>query len=136
MHCNELGRVVAECWAEVPNHFAHATLDDWIVMPNHFHAIVVLSSSRVGARHASPASGDVPDPRKGALGAIVGSFKAAASRRIHLMQPNLGKRIWQRGYYDHIIRNERSLEEIRRYIECNPGRWAEDPENPANVRSQ
>jgi REP element-mobilizing transposase RayT len=65
------------------------------------------------------------------LAAIVGSFKSAASRQINQLRDTPGAPVWQRGYYEHIIRNERSLDRIRGYILDNPARWAWDRENPA-----
>jgi putative transposase len=93
----------------------------------------------VGARHASPLQepgrGRIQEPGRphgvapGSLGAIIGSFKAAVSRRAgkELNSANL----WQRNYYEHIICNNRELEAIRNYIVLNPERWAEDAENPS-----
>jgi REP element-mobilizing transposase RayT len=87
------------------------TIDRYVVMPNHVHAIVGLGET-----------GEVE------LGDVVGAYKAAVSRTART------SRIWQRGYHDHIIRDESDLERIREYIETNPIRWALDPENP-NRRS-
>jgi hypothetical protein len=66
----------------------------------------------------------------GSLGAIIGSFKAAVSKRINNLYSFSGKSIWQRNYYEYIIRNESSLERIREYIGNNPLRWHLDRENP------
>ena len=90
-----------------------AEVDLFVVMPNHVHAIVDLSA-RVRARQASP----LP------LGTVVGSFKSGSSREA-------GTLLWQRGYHDHIVRDEPDLERVREYIATNPIRWALDPENPA-----
>lgn len=70
-------------------------------------------------------------PRAGSLGAIVRSYKAAVCRRCRLL--GFEEFAWQARYYDHIIRSERSLDEIRRYITDNPARWREDTDNPANL---
>ncbi|MGH3137603.1 MAG: transposase [Gaiellaceae bacterium] len=88
-------------------------VDMFVVMPNHVHIIVGLSPR---ARQASPLR----------LGTIIGSFKSGGSR-------NAGSRIWQRGYYDHVIRDENDLARVRAYIATNPIRWAFDPENPQRV---
>ena len=70
-------------------------------------------------------------PRAGSLGAIIGQFKAAVTKRVAGLAdgPNV---VWQRNYYEHIIRDEADLNRIRTYIAENPSKWAEDPENPAN----
>jgi REP element-mobilizing transposase RayT len=69
-------------------------------------------------------------PPSGSLGAIVGNFKSVTARRINRVRKTPGVRVWQRNYYEHIIRNERELNGIRQYIRDNPARWAEDRENP------
>lgn len=135
MHLNDLGRVAAACWQDIPNHFLMASLDEWIVMPNHLHGILVLSEDDVGARHASR----VPDLTAPVVGAgharplqiIVGSFKSAAAKRINEIRAAPTRPVWQRGYYEHVVRDERALNRIREYIAGNPARWAEDPENPS-----
>jgi REP element-mobilizing transposase RayT len=85
-------------------------LDAFVVMPNHVHAIVCLKTR---ARQASPLR----------LGTVVGSFKSGSSREAKTS-------LWQRGYHDHVIRDDHDLERIREYIVTNPIRWARDPEHP------
>ena len=72
-------------------------------------------------------------PRPHSLGAIVGSFKAAVTKRINQYRGTHGMLIWQRGFYDHIIRDQESLDRIRHYIADNPARWAFDRENPVAI---
>lgn len=76
-----------------------------------------------GVRHGAP---------PGSLGAIVGNFKAITSRRINSIRKTPGLTLWQRNYYEHIVRSERALAAIRTYIADNPAHWAEDLENPAH----
>jgi putative transposase len=116
-------------------HFRNVTLDAFIVMPNHFHGILVVHAGHepdnVGAQHAAPlhlpvpASSHKPAGRviPGSLGAIVGSFKSATTRRINLVNRTVGKVLWQRNYYDRILRNDRELFLARRYVRSNPIRW-------------
>ena len=150
MRLNESGQIARDCWQAIPDHFPHVELDTWVVMPNHVHGIIVITDPAVGAQHAAPlqrepqrepqqerASG--PSPRTnvqpGSLGAIVRSFKSAVTGRINQLRDTPGTPFWQRNYWEHIIRNERSLELIREYIETNPVRWSEDqlhPEAPPN----
>ena len=116
MRCNRRGSIVAACWNAIPSHFGYVAVDAFIVMPNHVHGVLLFSEA-VGAGHAQP------------LPVVVGSFKAAASRLI-------GASIWQRNYWEHIIRSNRELDSIRDYIEDNPLRWLADPEYlaPATYR--
>jgi REP element-mobilizing transposase RayT len=67
------------------------------------------------------------------LGSFVAGFKSAVTKRINTMRRTPGLPVWQRNYYEHIIRDERELDRIRRYIADNPLRWHEDPENPVNL---
>ena len=119
-------RQIAESmWQKIPS-FKSATtvrLDEWIVMPNHIHGLIVIVAGF---------SVDMPRPDKtisGTLGSLVGTYKAAVTRRINNQRQTTGAKVWQRGYYDRIIRNERELNAVRHYIALNPQRWAEDRDN-------
>jgi len=102
MRLNQIGTVVASCWGEIPKHFPNVTLDEFVVMPNHLHGILLLGDAVAG--HARP------------LPVIVGSFKSAVSRLA-------GFPVWQRSYWDRIIRSEAELNQARRYTGENPSRW-------------
>jgi putative transposase len=106
MLLTRLGRIVTKCWEEIPLHFREVQLDEFVVMPNHMHGIVCLT----GAGHAPP------------LHLLIGSLKAAASRLA-------GRPLWQRSYFDRVIRNEAELQHLRQYVADNPLRWALDEEN-------
>lgn len=136
MHPNDAGRIVDRCWRDIPAHFPNFELDAFVVMPNHVHGIIVMvRDPPVGATHASP----LPDtatprgPKRQSLGAVVGSFKSAASKYINALYGNPDTTLWQRNYYEHVIREEESLNRIRQYILHNPVRWAFDRENPEAV---
>ncbi|RMH24730.1 MAG: transposase [Planctomycetota bacterium] len=139
MRPNDYGRIVEATWAEIPEHHPTTILDEFIVMPNHIHAVMFI----VGATPASPVATSptpgtpipvVPGPKRGSLGAIIGSFKASVTRKINRLRQSPGMPVWQRNYYDHVIRSERELLRIRTYIQENPLRWSLDPENPQNVK--
>ncbi|MDM8001030.1 MAG: transposase [Dehalococcoidia bacterium] len=101
-------------------------------MPNHVHGIIVITDRPgVEAQHAAPLYVSVNAPRPGSLSAIVRSFKSASTKRMNELRAAPGTPVWQRNYYEHVIRNERDLERIREYIATNPLRWALDRENPA-----
>ncbi len=113
------GKAVARCWNEIPNHFNGTALDGFVIMPNHVHGILLFPDG-VGAVACPARCG-----RARTLQSVVGSFKSAASRQ-------LGTRIWQRNYWERVIRNEDELNRIRAYIDKNPLRWPSDPENPTH----
>ncbi len=139
MRLNEFGEMVHECWQAIPDHFPHAMLDEFVIMPNHVHGIISIVDAaivdNVGATHASPlkSASSLPPrgPKQKSIGAIVGSFKSAVTKRINEYRNTPGAPVWQRNYYEHIIRNEESLNRIRQYIADNPARWTFDRENTA-----
>lgn len=135
MQLNEWGEVVALCWDEIPIHFPNVELDAFVIMPNHVHGIIIIPDS-VEARHASPLQQKTEIPRgikRKSLGAIVGSFKSATTKRINQIRSNPGAPVWQRNYYEHIIRDEEDLHDILEYIAGNPVKWGEDEENPDKI---
>ena len=158
MKLNRWGELVRGCWEGIPQHFENVELDEYIIMPNHVHGIIVINRwdqknttakntgvANVGARHAlplqnkqSPSDNDAPMPAPGkpiagSLGIIVGSFKSAATKRINEQRGTSGTTIWQRNYYEHVIRNAESLDSTRLYVQTNPAQWDADSENPTNV---
>lgn len=146
MRLSEWGQVVSHYWKRIPDHVTQVELDEWVVMPNHMHGIIVIA----GRGEASPASASSTDnltpggtllPDRGAardasplqsgsLGAIVGNFKSVTTRRINRLRGMPGTPFWQRNYWEHIIRNDASLNRIRAYMQNNPARWGEDRLNP------
>ncbi|HSB89745.1 MAG TPA: transposase [Anaerolineales bacterium] len=127
------GFCVLQAWERLTSGRGSAEGDAFVVMPNHIHGIVVIHNSGVGAKHselsnASPlrtlsrSRGTVV----GSLSAIIQNLKAVTSRRIRSLWGARTRRVWQRGFYDHVIRNEADLRRIRTYIEENPLRWVSD----------
>ncbi len=113
---NDVGQVVAYTWQELTSHFAFS-LDEWILMPDHMHAILFLENTAdPEARGSEQVAGTLP----GSLGAIIQNFKAITTRKINRMRRSPGLPAWQRNYYEHVIRGDRELENIRRYIVENP----------------
>jgi REP element-mobilizing transposase RayT len=139
MILNEAGKIAEACWAAIPRHFSNVELDAFVVMPNHIHGIIVIADevrrqpAAVGAQQCcaptSPKDGRRINVAPGSLGAIVRSFKSAVTKEINGLRGTPSQPVWQRNYYDHIIRNERELNAIHDYIEKNPQRWALDEEN-------
>lgn len=153
MFLNALGEVVNKCWLEIPNHFPNAVLHEFIVMPNNIHGIIELKASNlenpsnVGVQNFEPLR-EIPKINKyqkiipRSIGSIVRGFKIGVTkwyrekinsnfdyklitedyRQISLS----GNQIWQRNYYEHIIRNEESYLNISNYIINNPQNWQQD----------
>lgn len=129
-----VGEIVQAGWDSLPRHFADVTVDAFVIMPNHFHGILmILSQDEVGAKHperrnASPLqlSGKARGTAAGSLAAIVQNLKSVTTRRINAVRRTPRAIVWQRGYYEHVIRNDDELAQTREYIVDNPLRWEED----------
>jgi len=138
------GRMVESAWRDLPEHYPGVALDEFVVMPNHLHGIIIL----VGAGpRACPQGSGRPQGVDGGPGQpqgvaptlslpdVVHRFKSLTTARYRRevrdsgWQPFAG-RLWQRNYYEHVIRDEDELDRVRQYIAENPLRWDEDPENP------
>jgi REP element-mobilizing transposase RayT len=105
------GEIVQRCWFELPDHYPNVVLDEMVVMPDHFHGIIQLQW--------------LPDPAQvRAVQEIVRALKGFSTRKINELRRAPGKAVWQRGYYERIVRNERELSRIRTYIWNNPASWA------------
>jgi len=144
---NEYGQIAWEEWfrsAEIRREI-RLYPDEFVVMPNHIHGVIWIVETCGGATGASPqphaptivrAHRRAPlhraplqrPPRS--LSSFVAGFKSAVTKRINEHRGTPGAPVWQRNYYEHIIRNEDDLEAIRHYILTNPSRWHEDRENP------
>ena len=132
MQLNKLGRIVEDEWLVSLEMRRHIDLDAYVIMPNHIHSVVALfekgdalPGGGQGARSA-PLRGMQPR----SLASLVAGFKASVTRAARFVVPRLRTPIWQRNYYEHIVRDERDLERIRAYIEANPARWEEDAYHP------
>lgn len=152
MQLNKTGLIVKKQLLWVEQHFDHVTLDEWIIMPNHVHAIIIIDSSMYSGRlasrpyrHKNIINATVGVPREAPghdapvkkqkikpLSQVIGAFKTTSTKIIRKTTNPAFQ--WQRNYYDHIIRNERSLYNIRSYIRNNPANWHQDEKNPINSR--
>ena len=130
MQPSRAGDIVQEVWLRSPTLRSEIALDAMVIMPNHLHGIVIIQT--VGATGRSPLQ-PVPGPAKRSLGALIAGFKAATTKRINAWRGTPGSPVWQRNYYDRIIRDEDELWRIREYIANNPAQWAVDRENPVVV---
>jgi REP element-mobilizing transposase RayT len=133
-----LGQIVREQWMRLPARFPNWSIDTFGIMPNHVHGILFKwnnSTRKVGATIPErPAVSGTSlrsnmSPCCDSLGAIIRAYKSAVSFRFHQISAHMELPLWQRNYYEHIIRDEADLNRIRQYILENPLRWAEDAEN-------
>jgi len=150
MILNEAGESAAACWQNIPAHFPHARLDEWVVMPNHVHGIIDVTatpdfpaapdagatSTGVGAKNFSPLHRISPLHRMSpigtssptgttrTIGSMVRGFKIGVTNWFR--QHSFGCEIWQRNYWEHLVRTDDELERIRVYIADNPANWTRD----------
>ncbi len=123
---NDAGQMVTTIWHDLPERFPHIALDACIIMPDHLHGIVFIVNQTPAALLTNQPSGTLP----GTIGRVVQAFKSLSTRAYingvqrYGWQPFAGK-LWQRNYYEHIIRNEQSLQNVREYIASNPTRWTQ-----------
>ncbi len=135
---NSIGKVIESELHKISHHFRNAQVEAFVIMPNHIHAIIVIDESEEKMAHPPGAVsiGDLPEndnrknrmngPAPNSLGAIIGQLKSRSTKRIWKLPGMEQRPIWQRGYYEHIVRNEESMEKIYLYIAGNPSKWSED----------
>jgi REP element-mobilizing transposase RayT len=137
---SSVAKLVQACWESIPKQFPSIELDDVVIMPNHMHGIIILNQPRRGEvasprldNKTSPSLGDETSPlRELTLGKVIAHFKYQSTKKVNEEKETPGMKIWQRNYYEHIIRNDADLHRIRTYIQNNPLQWAIDEENPVN----
>ena len=125
MLLNDAGKFANKCLLGIPGHFPHVKLDKFIIMPNHIHGIIIIN---VGANNYSPLQINQFRSPFRTIGSIIRGFKIGVTKWFRA-NTNVYN-VWQRNYYEHIIRNEKELNKIREYIINNPLRWHLDRENP------
>jgi putative transposase len=127
MRLNRYGEIIEECWRWLEMQYSYVSLGTFIIMPNHLHGIIIINNDdkrRGGSRTA-------PTKRK-PLGRLIGAFKTVSAKKINAIYKITNSTIWQRNYYEHVIRNENELNKICEYIVFNPLHWETDEENPIN----
>ena len=111
---NIFGKIAQQELINIPSHFKGVTIDQFVIMPNHIHAIIIIGRNK-------ETEWSRPFPT---LPTIVGLYKSGISKKIHEIRP--GIEVWQKSFYDEIIRNEQSYREIWEYIGGNPLQWQLD----------
>ncbi len=126
MTLNQFGKSVKVYWGKIPDRYPNIQLDTFIIMPNHLHGIINIDL-HVGA-------GLKPARKRNHLSEIIRSFKTFSAREINELRGLTGVPVWQRNYYEHIIRDDEELSEIREYISSNVLQWEMDTENPEGTK--
>jgi REP element-mobilizing transposase RayT len=121
MTLSAFGEIVQSRWFNLPNHYTHVTLDQFVIMPNHIHGVIVLKSNQAKSQYQP-------------LSEIVRALKSFSTRQINTLRQISATSVWQRNYYERVIRNERELKATREYVINNPLKWALDKEHPKMLR--
>jgi REP element-mobilizing transposase RayT len=137
MKISAIGQLAKEGFGLIGEKHPHVCLDEHIVMPKHVHLIINIQEGR--GEVSSPEifvngkkGGEIPPLWKLTLGKIIAYYKYQTTKEINKILNTLGAPFWQRNYYEHIIRDDEDLYNIRRYIHENPVMWEKDEENPVN----
>ena|SRR6266508_3656558 len=143
MYLNNYGEIIQKWWDDIPIHFPNVETDAFVIMPNHIHGIIAIIDERMGevlSPHNDPNSNNMggetsplPAPT---LGQIVAYFKYQSTKEMNAAhKTGTITKLWQRNYYEHIIRDEKDLKQKTDYVLDNPSRWEDDQENPKNKKS-
>jgi REP element-mobilizing transposase RayT len=116
MILNDAGKIVEMVWNELPQHYSNIQLDAFVVMPDHIHGIIIITEYK--STHI--------ESRRHGLSEIVRGLKTFSARKINELHNTIGKKLWQRNYYEHIIRTETECLNIANYIKNNPQKWEKD----------
>ena len=146
MVLNDFGKIIEYHWQKLPQHFKHIKLEVFQIMPNHFHGVIMITDTVIcrgkafnvknstieskSFKNALPLTVRPHGTKPGSLAAIVQNFESVTTRKINRIRKTPGQKLWQRNYYEHIIRNDYDLNRIREYIMNNPLQWEMDDENP------
>ena len=127
MDLNLAGKIIVNSWQQLEINYPYVYLDEFCLMPNHFHGIIFI---RELARPKSTSTDNLTGSsavKIKPLGQLIGSFKTSSTKQFNLVCNTPGNIIWQRNYYDRIIRDDAELDRIRAYIMANPFRWPKEP---------
>jgi putative transposase len=131
MLINKYGGIVIDELSKSAKMRREIETDIFVVMPNHIHVIIIIHGGR-GDRPVAPTASVASGPMPGSIGAFIAGFKSIVTKRINKMRRTPGAHVWQRSYFDRIIRNDREMDSIREYILDNPLNWEADEEYRGN----
>jgi putative transposase len=126
MQLNIYGKIAETSWQWLSQTYDYVESDEWIIMPNHLHGIIIISTNCRGSSRTAPTGARRIKP----LGRLIGAFKTISTKQINFTRKTSGASFWQRNFYEHVIRDDHSLNRIREYIVTNPLQWDLDRENP------
>jgi putative transposase len=130
---SEIGRIVQVEWERSTTIRSEITLDVFVMMPNHLHGIVFITEPDDGSHCRARLRPDEHQRKPRSLGSFIAGFKGYTTKRVNELRATPGLRLWQPDYYEHVIRNDKDLAQIREYIVNNPLRWQLDEENPERI---
>jgi putative transposase len=130
IHLSKLGEIARQELGQLPLKFSRIHLDAFVVMPNHIHVLITISASAVAIQATNAEA--FSHPVQGSIPTVVRAYKAAVTRQAAMRRDNPISEVWQRNYYEHVVRTEKEKEQIYAYIVSNPDQWSFDDENPAS----
>ena len=135
MQLNKYGIIIRKEWLKTGEMRSNLLIDEFIIMPNHLHGIIMIMDNCRGTLQRAPTVEQFGKPVSNSIPTIIRLFKASTTKQINQVRHTSGTSIWQRNYYEHVIRNEEDLKQIREYIVNNPRKWELDSENPENIKN-
>jgi putative transposase len=137
MHLNWVGRLVQREWQRLTHRFPNIELDEFVIMPNHLHGIILIikgtteteEDNAIEISRCAHTCEQFGKPVPGSIPTIIRSFKSAVSLRINRSRESSSTPVWQRNYFERVVRDQSELKQIREYIQYNPAQWSDDPEN-------
>jgi len=133
MRLNEYGKIVENEWIKTGKMCLNVLLDEYIIMPNHIHGIIIIIDDGRGTLQRAPTVERFGKPVSNSIPTIVRLFKSTTTKQINQIRKMPRASVWQRNYYEHVIRNEDKLNKLRYYIQTNLLKWYLDRENPERV---
>jgi REP element-mobilizing transposase RayT len=136
MVLNDRGKIARDEWFKTAELRPYVKLyeDEFMIMPNHGHGIIWITEDRGARRRRAPTSESFGKPVKGSIPTIIRAYKSAVTFAVNGLENQRGGVLWQKNYYEHIIRNDRELYNIGWYIFNNPLNWQWDRDNAQNIR--
>ena len=126
---NDFGEIVKQYTDQATKQFTNVEFDTYVLMPNHMHMIIIINNPESSLR-VQTCRGGVTPPLQRTLGHLVGYYKYLTTKQINIVRNTPGIPLWQRNYYERIIRNDKELYNLRQYIQNNPMQWDNDKDNP------